>query len=70
MLYDKVKAVCKGKGVSVGKMEKDLEFSNGSICKWNENEPSVGKVQKVADYLGITVDELLAGTTEAAGEEG
>ena len=68
MLYDKVKAICKAKGVSVGKMEKDLEFSNGSICKWNESEPGIGKVQKVACYLGVTLDELLAGT-EAAGEE-
>lgn len=69
MLYDKVKAICRKKGVSVGKMEKDLGFSNGSVYKWNENEPSVGKVQKVADYLGVTVDELLAEGAEAAESE-
>ena len=47
------------KGISVGKLEKDLEFSNGSICKWNESEPGIRKVQKVADYLGVTIEELL-----------
>lgn len=59
MLYDNVKAICDKKKVSVGKMEKDLEFSNGSVCKWNENEPGVRKVQKVADYLGVPIEKLL-----------
>lgn len=59
MLYDNVKAICDEKKISVGKMEKDLEFSNGSVCKWNENEPGVRKVQKVADYLGVPIEELL-----------
>lgn len=59
MLYDNVKALCGENGVSVGKMEKDLNFSNGSICKWNENEPGIRKVQKVADYLGVPIERLL-----------
>lgn len=59
MLYDNVKAICDEKKISVGKMEKDLEFSNGSVCKWNENEPGVRKVQKVADYLGVPIEKLL-----------
>lgn len=59
MLYDNVKAICDEKKISVGKMERDLEFSNGSVCKWNENEPGVRKVQKVADYLGVPIEKLL-----------
>ena len=60
MLYDNVKKICEEKGISVGKIEKDLQLSNGSICKWNENEPAIRKVQKVADYLGVSIEELLA----------
>ena len=60
MLYDNVKKICEEKGISVGKIEKDLQLSNGSICKWNENEPGIRKVQKVADYLGVSIEELLA----------
>lgn len=59
MLYDNVKKICEEKGISVGKIEKDLQLSNGSICKWNENEPGIRKVQKVADYLGVSIEELL-----------
>ena len=60
MLYDNVKRICEEKGISVGKIEKDLQLSNGSICKWNDNEPGIRKVQKVADYLGVSIEELLA----------
>ncbi len=59
-MYDNVKKICEEKGISVGKIEKDLQLSNGSICKWNENEPGIRKVQKVADYLGVSIEELLA----------
>lgn len=59
MLYDNIKLLCTKKGVSVGSVEKELKFSNGSICKWNENEPGIRKVQKVADYLGVPIEKLL-----------
>ena len=59
-IYDNVKTICKRKGTSVAKIEKTLNLSNGSISKWNDNEPGVGKVQKVADYLGVPIEALLA----------
>ena len=59
VIYDNVKRICREKGVSVGKIEKELELSNGIISKWNESEPGIRKVQKVADYLGVPIEELL-----------
>ena len=59
MVYDRIKELCREKGISVGKLEKDLEFSNGCISKWNESEPGIWKVQKVADYLGVPIESLL-----------
>lgn len=59
VLYDNIKMLCAKKGVSVGSVEKALKFSNGSICKWNESEPGIRKVQKVADYLGVSILEIL-----------
>jgi len=49
----------KEKGISIYKLEKDAELSKGSICKWNENIPSVDKIQRVAKLLGVTLDSLL-----------
>lgn len=59
MLYDIVKKICLEKGISVGQVEKQCNLSNGSISKWNENEPGIRKVQKVAKYLGVPIEELL-----------
>ena len=59
MLYDNVKRLCEKNGVSVLSLEKALDFPRSSICKWNENEPGIRKVQKVADYLGVSIEELL-----------
>ena len=60
-LYENVKAKCEERGVSVLSIETALGYPRSSICKWNENIPSVAKVQKVADALGTTVDALTEG---------
>ncbi|MDR7812038.1 MULTISPECIES: helix-turn-helix domain-containing protein [Lacrimispora] len=59
MFFDKIRALAEEKGISIYKLEKDAELSKGSICKWNENIPSVDKIQRVAKLLGVTVDSLL-----------
>ncbi|WP_429949330.1 hypothetical protein IGJ55_002128 [Enterococcus sp. AZ170] len=59
MLYENVKVEAAKKGISIRKIEQELEFSNGSISKWNDSVPSVDKIQKVAKFLGITIEKLL-----------
>lgn len=61
MIYDRIKELCTQKGISIYRLEKDLGFSSCSICKWKTSSPSVDKVQKVADYLDVTVNYLLKG---------
>lgn len=60
MLYDNVKAICEKKRIAVSRLEAELGFPRSSICKWNTNEPSVGKVKKVADYLEVSIEELIS----------
>lgn len=62
-LYDNVKSMCKEKHTNVFTLENDLGFPRSSICKWNENIPSVAKVQRVAEKLGVSLDELIDGVT-------
>lgn len=59
MLYNNVKAFCEEHGISISFLERELDFPRSSICKWNENEPGIRKVQKVADYLNIPIEKLL-----------
>ena len=60
LIYDKVKKICKQKGVTILKLESDLGFPRSSICKWNDNEPGVSKVKKVADYLKVDINKLIS----------
>lgn len=62
LLFDKIKVLAEEKGVSIYRLEKEAELSKSSICKWNDNIPSVDKIQKVAKLLGVTVDSLLEET--------
>lgn len=59
MIYDTINAICEAKGVSVWKMERELGFSNGCIRKWNDSDPGIRKVRKVADYLDVPIEKLL-----------
>lgn len=59
MLYDNIKKLCEVKWISIHKLENDLGFSHAFIRKWNESDPGVRKVKKVADYLGVTIEQLL-----------
>lgn len=66
MLYDNIKRICKEQGITISKMETELEFPRSSICKWNENEPGIRKVQKVADYLHVSIEKLLEDSVPVA----
>ena len=59
-MLDKIKALCKEKGVSVSQLEQELGFGNKAIYKWDEQTPGIDRVKKVADYFGVTVDYLIA----------
>ena len=64
MSYDNVKSICEEKGIPISKLEDDLQFPRSYICKWNKNEPGIRKVQKVAEYLNVSIEELLEERTD------
>ena len=68
MLYDTVKALCDKHKISISSLERALEFPRSSICKWNENEPGIRKVQKVANYLDVPIERLLEDEVVKRGE--
>lgn len=60
MIYDKIKEICKKKGVSVSSVEKQAGLSSGAISKWNESSPTIDNLQAVANVLKIKVDKLIS----------
>lgn len=67
MIYDRIKEVCKKKGLSVAQVERKADLSNGAISKWNNASPTVDNLQSVAQVLGVKVDDLLSGAAEEGG---
>ncbi|MDQ0153672.1 transcriptional regulator with XRE-family HTH domain [Moryella indoligenes] len=58
-LYEKIRDKAKAKGITISEIEADLGFSRSSIYKWNVNIPGIDRVKKVADYLGVSIEELM-----------
>ena len=58
-MFEKIKELCKEKGISVLTLEKEVGIAHG-IHRWDISRPSVDKVKAVADYFGVTVDYLLS----------
>lgn len=63
-MVDLIKSLCNKKGITVSALGVELGLGKNSITRWDENKPSVDRVQKVADYFGVSVDYLLSRTDD------
>lgn len=60
MIYDRIKEICKKKGLSVSYVEKEAGLSNGTISKWNQSSPTVDNLNAVAIVLKTRIDKLVS----------
>lgn len=58
LTYERIRNLCKEHKITITGLEKELGFARGSLCKVNTNKPSSERVQKIADYFNISIDEL------------
>ena len=58
-LLKNIRAISKKKKIPLYVIEEKAEIAKGSISKWNDVVPSIEKVSKVADVLGVSVNTLL-----------
>lgn len=59
MIYENIVKLCKERGVSIARLERECGFGNATIRGWVTSSPSIAKVQKVAEFFGVSVEELL-----------
>ena len=57
-MYEKIKELCKQKNISVNKLEQELGFAKGSLCRIDVNKPSIDKLQKIAKYFDVGIEYL------------
>ncbi len=65
-MVEKIRALCRERGTSLWALERQLGIGNGVIAKWAKSSPRVETVKLVADYFGVTVDDLLKGTQDSS----
>lgn len=54
-----VKQICKDRKISIAKLERDCDFSNGYISKLRKDHFPVDKAQRISQYLGIDINALI-----------
>jgi transcriptional regulator with XRE-family HTH domain len=59
MLYEKILAICKERGISIARLERECGLGNATVRGWSTASPSVDNLSKVAKHLGVGIDELL-----------
>ena len=63
-MIQRIKDICKVKGISISKLERDCGFANSYITNLRAGKMPADRLQKVADYLGTTTKYLLTGDDE------
>lgn len=61
IIYETIKTLCEEKGLTIKALEEKAGVANGVVGKWRKNTPQVDTAQKIADVLGVTIDELVNG---------
>lgn len=59
MVYERIKALCKRREITIRKLERDLGFARGHVFKWKTSSPSFENVVLVANYFGVSTDYFI-----------
>ena len=60
-MYERIKMLCKQNGTNITALERELGFAKGSICKWENHEPSYDRVKMIADRFHVSVEYIKNG---------
>lgn len=61
-MLENIKRLCAEQDITIQQLELRASIAVGTIGRWGKDgklQPAVDKVKRVADVLGVTVDELL-----------
>lgn len=58
-VFERVKKLCKDRGITLQTLAEKTNMSINSLYKWKTSNPSIDKLEIVADYFGVSTDYLL-----------
>ena len=68
MILKNISNLCAKNCIRIAKLEKTVGIGNGTIGRWEKTSPTVDNLKKVADYFGVTVNDLLADVEDECSE--
>ena len=70
MFFNRFKALCDEKGISVYRACTDIGLNRSAVAKWKSGgKPNGTTAARLADYFGVTTDYLLEQTEQRAPTE-
>lgn len=66
--YEKIKRLCKERGITITALERELGFARGSLSKIDKNQPGYDRIQKIADYFGKPIDFFMNDEVQKTGQ--
>ena len=71
MFFNRFKALCDEKGVSVYRACTDIGLNRSAVAKWKDGgKPKGTTAARLADYFGVTTDYLLGQSEQRIPERG
>lgn len=56
---ERLKNLCDSRGITINKLEQELDFSQGSLRKIDTNVPKADKIQMLADYFEVPMEYFM-----------
>lgn len=58
---ERIRALCAEHSITIAELERKTGIGNGVIARWENSNPRIDRLKLVADYFGVSVDDLLSG---------
>jgi transcriptional regulator with XRE-family HTH domain len=58
---ERIRLVCKERGIPISRLEKDLQFANGYISQLKKGHLPDDRLRLVSEYLDLSIDYLQYG---------
>jgi len=69
VILENISRLCKKNNIRIAKLERETGLGNATIRGWKRASPTVDRLKLVADYFGVTLDELLREDEPTTGKE-
>jgi len=60
LIYENIMKLCQERQIRVSRLEKELGIGNATIRGWATSSPRIDLLKKVADFFGVTIDDLVS----------